>query len=417
MRRNKIFRIGEVWVFLALIALTLAWYVNRARTDESEDFCTVRSDDKCITASWGGLDRKKFASAHVYVYDDGALVYDGEFLPEGPPAVFYDGQHGKKYSVMVLADRKPGLFGHVRTDTVLDADYMYLDYDMLPDLPVLRIETKDSRHPGYTIVSAPKNAWGTSVTDNEYVDAEYCLTRPGGEPMTGITEIKVRGNASNMTYNGKLGYRLRLRKKEALSDSDELATKHWALLSVGHYINTYVGETISELAGVEFSHHMMFVNVIVNGDWKGTYCLTPSVSRANAKDLISEQGYLFESDAYWWKEGEIHFRTGSVIDQMSYTITYPDVESKDDVRLLAIRDYLQEFEDLLYAGDEGYRDYIDEESFARWLIVRDVMGEGDAAGANTYYYKYDFDPQDPTSTPLKMGPVWDFDNMAMSGDS
>ena len=33
----------------------------------------------------------------------------------------------------------------------------------------------------------------------------------------------------------------------------------------------------------------------------------------------------------------------------------------------------------------------------------------DSAGSNMFIYKYDYDPEDPQSTPLKMGPAWDYD--------
>lgn len=400
-----------------ILTFTALWWIRKEKVIVNETGIRVSSHDSEIYVGWGDLDREKYSSISVYMYDDGAHSFTGEFTDEEEGISFTEGEHGHMYNVMVFGQKKLRLPLLSSEDKLFDAERMYLDYNLLPKLPTMFIDTEDGSDPFFEYTSAPKDSWGTSIKNNEYLPAAYQLVDGGDIKHSGRTSVKVRGNASNVTYNGKVSYRLKLNERINLLNSSATPYKSWALLSVGHYINNFIGAEITELAGVEFRMDMCFVNVIMNGDWKGCYCLLPAVSRSNFPDLVGPEGYIFENDAYWWNANDIYFRLNSTIDQMGYTFKYPDMTAPDDPRLLRMQNYMQEFEDLLLAKDERYRDYIDEESFARWLLVRDIMGEADAAGANTFYYKYDFDENDPTSSRLKMGPVWDFDNMGANHES
>ena len=191
-------------------------------------------------------------------------------------------------------------------------------------------------------------------------------------------------------------------------------SKQWILLNNGSSLNTFIGDSLSEMVGMEYTNDMIFVNVMLNGDWKGCYCLTPAVTLSNMKDYVKASGYIFENDVYFWNENGLYFKTDNTLESMGYTFTYPDISDMSNPKVTDLKNYLREFEDYLYSGDIRYRDYIDEYSFAKWILVRDIMGEGDPLGANIYYYKRDLDPEDPTSSKLKMGPLWDFDTMCGS---
>ena len=70
---------------------------------------------------------------------------------------------------------------------------------------------------------------------------------------------------------------------------------------------------------------------------------------------------------------------------------------------------MEDFEEALYSGgDIGA--YIDLTSFARWILIHDLLGTDDAAGSNRFLYKNDLEAGDPLSSKLMMGTLWDFDS-------
>lgn len=370
---------------------------------ELESAIMVSSDDRCINITWDGLDRDEYDSIKAEIYSGDQLIYSKTVSPDRAYIRFRKGEHGRLYTVTVYGG-----------DDSVSYDRLFLDYRELPKLPVVNITTVTGRDPDYTdALPYDYNMAGQSITDNDYLDASVCIYGVGQEEIVDRGCVKVRGNASNSSYNGKLSYRLKLDSKCGLTDESAQngGYKHWVLLSTGCCLNTYIGDCMTRLVDMDYRNDMIYVNLMMNGDWKGCYCLTPAVTEKNARSKVGETGYLFENDVYYWNEDDLYFRTASTSEMMGYTFTYPEILDINDPRVTDLKDYLQSFEDYLYAGDEHYRDYIDEESFAKWLLVRDVTGEGDGYGANIYYYKYDFDPADPTSSKLKMGPVWDFDNI------
>lgn len=56
--------------------------------------------------------------------------------------------------------------------------------------------------------------------------------------------------------------------------------------------------------------------------------------------------------------------------------------------------------------DDRYKEYIDEKTFAAWVLGHDYLGTQDAAGRNMYIYKKD----SSDDSKMKMGPMWDFDS-------
>ena len=60
--------------------------------------------------------------------------------------------------------------------------------------------------------------------------------------------------------------------------------------------------------------------------------------------------------------------------------------------------------------DSTYLQHVDVESFARWMLAHDILGNKDGAGSNMYITKYD----DSDTTLLRMGCLWDFDVIMQS---
>lgn len=407
---QRLLLVGSLLVACLAIGLSLGGgYSTRPELSD----CTIRSNDGEITASWqlGTQSSTEFVRMEVLAGDE--VIHRQVTEAQARSASYADGDHGKLYRVRLVPLDDAGTEGEV-----FEKEVLFLEYGQLPDLPLLTIETASGKDPTFDIRDKPdEEVWGDTITNNESVSGDLKLENASLKDFTSELELRVRGNTSNLASGtGKYGYHLELESPYALPGYEGEASKDWALLNTGEALNTYVGDWVGDQCGMEWQPHMMFVNLMINGDWKGTYCLTPTICIQNSFGLVGRTGYVFEADAYWWAADGIYFRTKGQIPQMAFTFKYPTMHDANDAHITRLKNYMQDFEDCLSAGDTTYSDYIDEDSFARWMLARDILGNIDAAGTNVYYYKYDFDFAQPTSSKVKMGPLWDYDASFASWD-
>ena len=324
----------------------------------------------------------------------------------------------KKTLICILA-----AYGLAATDAQADETTKW------PDILVLNITTEDGAFPTCDVVYPPEGCVGTGITNAEYVAGRLVMTLNGDtlydtgdyiKDESGM-RIKIRGNSTG-AVDGQKPYKIKLSKKfDMLRRGDnDYKEKDWNMLRISTWnpglnnaennILTVLGFIISEAVGMEWTPGYTFVNLVMNGKYMGLYYLTDAVERGDKRVDIKKSGYLIESDAYYWNE-DVSFKTNHQPTELGYTYKYPDSDDVDEQTTQKIQDYLNEFEDVLYSGEGDVSEYIDLSMFARWILAQDIMNMGDVLGTNMYIYKYDFDEESPTSTKLKMGPLWDFDTV------
>ncbi len=293
----------------------------------------------------------------------------------------------------------------------------------LPSIPLLAIETDGRVMPSCTIVHAPEGCSGTSIDNNDYVAGRMIMTLGGDTlydsgpfiPKTAGMRIKIRGNSTG-AFMQQHPYKLKLSVKSDLFQRQLQSYSHKDWLLLGMYtwnpamsnsesnILNFVGTAVSKAVGLEWTPEFRLVNVILNGHYEGLYYLMESVSRGDARVKIDDRGFIIEHDTFWWNE-ELYFKTSHQGQLMGFTFKYPDENDIDESILNRICNYIEYFEDVLYSeGDIGQ--IADMESFARWILVHDILGTDDAGGCNRFFYKSSIDDD----SMLKMGPVWDFDS-------
>ena len=290
-------------------------------------------------------------------------------------------------------------------------------------LPVLWMTTVDGNEPKGESVYPPEGAWGVGLSGNEYVGGRLVMTIDGkevydsGEYVSGGktgARIKIRGNTSAMQI--KKPYKIKLSSKSDLLFRGKEA-KEWVLLTAHEIkcIKTITGLIVGEYCGMEWQPGFEFVNVVINGDYKGFYILTDAIEKGVNRCNIANSGFLIEDDAYWWNEN-VYFKGNLLPFPVGYTFKYPDADDLTDAQLSQIQGYILDFESLLQnKGDIG--SMIDIPSWAAWLLAHDILGSGDSGGTNRFLYKYDYDALNPTSTLLKMGILWDFDAAFKKADT
>lgn len=284
-------------------------------------------------------------------------------------------------------------------------------------LPLVVVETENSEEPTYEIAVAPPGCNGQGIKNVTKVPGRMRIANGGlttydsgyyEKGASGIT-IKVRGNTSAGLPNHS--FKIKLQKKEDLLCRGDVRyeDKDWLLYNVLN-LNTMIGFKINELVGLQWTPGYKYVNFVLNGDYRGIYMLLESVDRnADCRlNVDKNTGYVFELDAYWWNE-DLYVES-SFPESMNFTFKYPDSDDITVEQLSYFQELIPKMESSLKDGT--YPDYIDVESFAKWMLAHDILANVDVCGSNIFFTKYD----NTSASKIMMGPLWDFDAiMSTSG--
>ena len=289
-----------------------------------------------------------------------------------------------------------------------------------PGLPVIEVTTVDGEEPTCEYRDSPAGEDGAGIYNATKVPGRLVMTSgsetwyDSGEyddgAKKGVT-IKIRGNTS--AYSAKKPYKIKL-QKEAKADllakpngrsGGKFEERDWILLKDGTSLNTFVGMTVADIAGTDWTPEFAFVNLVVNDNYRGVYLLIESISQGKGRiNVDKDTGYIIERDAYWWNEemeGNPIFKTNS---DKGFTFKYPDEDDITNAQIEYIKNYMNDVEAAITDGTYG--DFIETDTFARWLLIHDLLGTWDSGGSNIYMTKYDNTPD----SKIRMSTPWDFDS-------
>lgn len=273
------------------------------------------------------------------------------------------------------------------------------------NLPILIIDTEN----GAKIVDEPKVKATLKIAYNEegkrnYVDGPY-------HESSGLIGIEIRGNVTQSFPKKPYIFETRdslgeNRNVEILGLPKE---NDWILRAC------YIDKTLMRNAiACQISRNMgryasryKFCEVIVNGSYDGVYMLMEKIKLdKNRVDLERLTPEMIDPDSI----------TGGYIYQVSQdpadfgdrrSLSYPDADEINTEQLNYIRNYDDEFREVMKSGDyddplKGYPAYIDVQSFIDEIIVQEATKNSDAYGWSSYFFK-------DRKRKLNAGPVWDFD--------
>ncbi len=172
---------------------------------------------------------------------------------------------------------------------------------------------------------------------------------------------------------------------------------------------------------IDWCSHGKYVELILNGDFKGCYMVVEQIkidkNRLNITEISSSDtsgdaltgGYLLTYDNTW----DELYKFKSQYYDMPVMFKIPD-EDIPDAQFNYIQDYITNLEASLQDKDRlaarEYQDYIDVDSFIDQYFVWEMAGniEGasftDFTGPRSVFYHKD------RLGKLKAGPLWDFDS-------
>ncbi|HKG06935.1 MAG TPA: CotH kinase family protein [Pedobacter sp.] len=245
------------------------------------------------------------------------------------------------------------------------------------------------------------------VSKDDYIDGTVKIIQNFKTvAYEGVTEVKGRGNSTWFDMPKK-PYRLKLDKKASLLGMP--SSKNWVLLA--NYadktlIRNELAFTLSREMGREFTPASKYVELYLNGEYRGNYQLTEQIKEGKGLVDVEDGGFLIEQDLFAGGE-EGNFFTSR--DQ-PFVIKYPDVEDITNEQRDYIRGHFQKFEDALFADNfadpvNGYRKYFDIDTYIDHYLINEIIGNPDAF-RSTYMFKKKDDDK------IYTGPIWDFDKAA-----
>lgn len=284
------------------------------------------------------------------------------------------------------------------------------------DLPIIVINTN-----GQTIVDDPKIMADMGIIYNGD-GLRNRITDPYNH-YNGKVGIEIRGQSSQMfpmkSYSFELWNSSGSSVNRSLfglpAESDWVLYAPYTDKTLMHNILAY---TMSLSLG-HWASHCRFVEVVVNGDYKGIYVLMEKIKRnagrVNVNKLGSGDisgdavtgGYIFSIDKEpngWFS----NYNAGN--GRIQYSYVYPKVTSVVQAQRDYIYNYTDSFESAL-AGiqfqdkQNGWRRFADELSFIDYFIVNEISRNVDGYRLSTYLNK----DRNSLGGKIQAGPVWDYD--------
>lgn len=261
--------------------------------------------------------------------------------------------------------------------------------------------------------------------DAPYKDAVITVKDNGsGKDTKHLTEfrdnvkIKVRGNSTANPTNHKKAYRLKFDKKLGATKHDMLglgySARNWTLLAnvFDHsMIRNALSYHLEKEVGMDFCPGYKFVDLVINGNYRGTYQICDHVE-------IDKNRVNIDEDTGWMLEFQ---GRGDMLDKplcfskdgILMNIKNPEpVDEKDEAQVAAVIAPIQDWftgtwkskwtGSNVFDTQTGWRSVNDEESLIKFWIITELTGDYDGWMTVKAYKEADEDK-------LHYGPVWDKD--------
>lgn len=307
------------------------------------------------------------------------------------------------------------------TDDPTSLTYKIKNKLQLTDVPTLYIDIEGV---GSTDTDLDKALFKNRQTGEApyQVDATITLKDNGTDKdtkhlaeFTDKVDIKVRGNSTANPTNGKKAYRLKFPKKHK-HDLLGLGYKkrNWALLAnvFDHsMIRNALSYHLEKEVGLDFCPGYKFVDLVINGNYRGTYQICDHVETGTNRVNVDE-------DAGWMVEFQ---GRGDMLDQplcfnqdgLQMNIKNP--EPADETNAEEVATFIAPFQEWFtktwspqwkatdaYGANSGWRSVNDEESLMKFWIATELTGDYDGWMTVKAYKEAD-------EAKLHYGPVWDKD--------
>ena len=293
------------------------------------------------------------------------------------------------------------------------------------NLPIIKIDTK-----GSSILDEPKIAASMGIVDNGFGNINH--TNDAFNDYDGPIGIELRGSSSQALFPKKQ-YAVELWTNSGQDTSASILglpeEEDWVLYApysdkslIRNLLTYKLGENLGW-----YAPRTRLVELYLNESYQGVYMLTEKIKRDKNRVDISKLnpdensgndltgGYIVKLDKYdgptqglGW-DSPIPPPRRSENQLVHYQYHYPKEDEITFDQQNYIQNYITDFEQSLNGPKyrdirEGYKNYINVESFIDFSIINELTKNVDGYRLSTFIYK-DKDSEDDK---LYLGPIWDF---------
>ena len=353
-----------------------AWY------DDTNDtyymFLTSACRISDITLNVTGVRVSSVSAGTIDTYTN---TVSGAFAASGDVLTITD-KDGEDYTVIVMQSGLPSI--NITLNGI--------------DLNTLQDGSKETKYKNNTVIITDADG-NVNVSESEKV------------------EIKGRGN-STWDWSDKKPYQIKFNKKQSVLGMAK--AKKWILLANAFddsMLKNKIAYYMADELNMTYSPDYEYADLWIDGEYRGTYMIGEKVEIDNNRlNLTNDDGLIMEYDAAFYTEENYgfydsylknHFTLKEAVNEDS------DAKIKSNVNMFQQKlDTFMSF--LTNTNLSGITlsqlgKYIDVDSFAKYYLVSEYLGNHEAYVSSWFWYV------DGASDVLHLGPVWDYDTCMKYG--
>ena len=424
---------------VAALFVAAACHRDEIEPAKNDRLVSVSVSEKAVVLPPGGsVDITLHVEETGYVFNYAASSPDCQ--------VRLSGKNGKTPSefgiTRIIPGAESGTYTVRLTDLGVETDYVrevrllventnYLSSDTYVPSDYFTVESEGASHgvvlkTGLPIVYV-NTKYGKGITSKtSYVPGTVEIKGEGGYEGLEAVNCEIRGRGNTTWYWPKKPYLLKLEEKQHIFGMHK--HKRWVLLANfldRTLMRNLVSMKVSSLTSLAWTPGCVPVELVLNGEHKGSYLLIEQVRVDNHRVNITEMkptdnegdavtgGYLLELDFHYDNEVQWTDKHGGSVEWgenggIPFGVKYPDPDDLTAAQLAYIKKYVSDTAEAIYGEDfrdpeKGYAAWIDVDSFVDYWIVFEVMGNHELGNPGSVFMHKD------RGGKLVAGPCWDFD--------
>ncbi len=243
----------------------------------------------------------------------------------------------------------------------------------------------------------------TLLKEDGYVNAQIEITDTDGSVLSDSVQFKVRGNTTGLSWMQKKPFTFKFKTKKNVLGMG--SGKKWVLIANlfdPTLLRNYVAFDTAQKMGIEYTSNQRFVELWLDGSYRGCYTLYEPVQQGNDRvdiDIKSNGGK---------KDFLLEFENSRVEDDVTYIkchgvrMIVSEPEEPNDEQLEYIESTLNDiFETMKNGTREEIEQKADIDSFAKFYVFNEFIKPFDFDSTSVFFYYKD--------GKLYAGPPWDYD--------
>ena len=231
-----------------------------------------------------------------------------------------------------------------------------------------------------------------------YVEATVAVIDVDGNVLSGDASIKVRGNTT--AGAPKKPFNIKFKSKQDVLGMGK--AKKWCLLANCFdptLMRNATALSMAQYMGLPYTSEYRFVELWLDGKFKGCYLLTEAVEAGKTRvDIDTDNGeFILE-----YEKQRVESDVTYLIDSNGLRFAFKDPDEPTSEQFDNVKNVMDKITSAVASGDYSkVEEVIDAGSFAKFLVFNDFICTYDFDFSSVYFFYKD--------GKLYAGPAWDYD--------